>query len=184
MDAAERGRVAPRGRRATARLALLVTLQNLLTVACLLATYYIYKDFQPLLSEDTAHIQFDAITGLRENVTLKFNHIMSAHNLILNEKKDQISIKCTGPYLWHMEVCYENPEEENTGVLQLQVKGSKAPASSVQLHATRLVCRGLTSTAYLRAGEEASLQLFSQNRFMIMNITTGLSYMLGKRCDY
>jgi len=104
----------------------------------------------------------------------------------MNEAKDLIYIKCTGPYIWHMEVCYETRQSADTdaGTLELQVKGSKAPFSSIKLNATHLVCRGLHSTAYLRANEQASLHLSSKDELVIRNITMGLSYLLGKKCDY
>ena len=52
MDA-EGGRVVHRSRRAAGKLAVVVAVQNLLVVACLLATYYVYQDFQSLVSKLT-----------------------------------------------------------------------------------------------------------------------------------
>lgn len=101
------------------------------------------------------------------------------------KEKDKICIKCAGPYIWHMDVCYESMGQEATGatgMLYLEVKRSETPASSFTLNATmQAICRGLQSVVYLRKKEEASVRLLCSKQFRIINMTMGLHYLLGER---
>lgn len=95
-------------------------------------------------------------------------------------RNQEILVNCTGPYVLYVDVCYLSlTEEEITGTLQLQVAGSGTPVSSFTLQASREVCRGLHSLAYLRASEQASLHLVAREEFKIKRATVGLSYLLG-----
>lgn len=104
---------------------------------------------------------------------------------LANKNNDSIYVNCTGPYVLYMDVCYKSlHEKEAKGILELQVVGSETPVSSVTLNASQEVCRGLSSIAYLRAKEEASLHLYFTDGFKVKNVTVGLSYLLGTRCEF
>lgn len=130
---------------------------------------------------------FLPLAVLHRNTTVKFANIHSSHMVELRDE-DKIRIKCAGPYIWHMDVCYESMPQEATGatgatgMLQLQVKRSETPASSFTMNATtHPVCRGLQSVVYLREKEEASVRLWCSEQFRIINMTMGLHYLLGER---
>ncbi|RVE73988.1 hypothetical protein OJAV_G00036760 [Oryzias javanicus] len=183
----EGGRSIHRSRR-TSKLAVVVVLQNLLVAACLLTTFYLYYFREvPEESEKAVYIQFEGVTVLHRNGTVKFGDIHGYHMVKL-EDKDKIHIKCAGPYIWHMDVCYESMPQEATGatgatgILQLEVKRSETPASSFTLNATtHPLCRGLQSVVYLREKEEASVRLWCSGPFRIINMTMGLHYLLRER---
>ncbi|XP_078802389.1 uncharacterized protein LOC144991945 [Oryzias latipes] len=169
----------------TRKLAVLVVLQNLLVAACLLTTiYHFYYREAPEVSHDAVYIQFEGVTGLHRNGTVKFRDIYRSH-MVEWKEKDKICIKCAGPYIWHMDVCYESMGQEATGatgMLYLEVKRSETPASSFTLNATmQAICRGLQSVVYLRKKEEASVRLLCSKQFRIINMTMGLHYLLGER---
>lgn len=104
---------------------------------------------------------------------------------LVDKSSDRIYINCTGPYILYMDVCYKSLRQyETSGALQLQVVGSKTPVCSFNLTASHEVCRGLHSTAYLRAQEQAHLHLYVTKGFKVKNVTVGLSYLLGSRCDF
>lgn len=106
---------------------------------------------------------------------------MSLHN----NSKTEIDVRCTGPYVLYMEVCYRKPDtKEASGTLQLKVVGRESPVSSIPLNASHEVCRGLQSIAYLRRKEKAYLYWNSTKGFKIDNATVGLNYLLGTRCEY
>ncbi|KAK2835795.1 hypothetical protein Q5P01_016279 [Channa striata] len=181
MDA-DGGRVLHREKRAR-KLAVVVAVQNVLVVGCLLVTLYVYWGGQTEPPEDTVHIHFNVISGYTGNVTLNFNNPQSKHKMDVNGNK--INIKCTGPYILYMEVCYGNSaNRNNTGILQLQVEGSTTPAPSFTLQTSREDCRGLHSIVYLRAEDKASVHCFSDEFFKIKNATLGLSYLLGRHCFF
>lgn len=105
----------------------------------------------------------------------------------LTGEKDTISISCTGPYVLYMDACYMSmlPKLESRGYLQLRLVGQKTPASSFTLNATsEKVCRGLHSTVYLRATEQASLHLTVTGSFKVKTVSVALSYLLGGQCDF
>lgn len=99
--------------------------------------------------------------------------------------KDKIYVSCSGPYVLYMDLCYRDMSKEGaSGILQLQVVGRDHPVSSFPLHASRDDCRRLHRIVYLKAKEEASLHWYStDSNFKIKNVTVGLSYLLGSRCD-
>lgn len=100
---------------------------------------------------------------------------------LVNKK---IYINCTGPYILYMDVCYMSLSDvEAEGTLQVKVEG-KDPLVNFTLHALNEVCRGLQSIVYFRVKDEAYLDLYSSNTFKIKNMTMGLSYLLGRRCDF
>lgn len=104
----------------------------------------------------------------------------------LTGENDWIYISCTGPYVLYMEACYTSMNEPQLrGYLQLRVMKQKTPATSFTLNATsQKVCRGLHSTVYLRAREQASLHLTVPGSFKVKTLTVALSYLLGSHCDY
>lgn len=103
----------------------------------------------------------------------------------MNLKNDRIEIRCTGPYVLYMDVCYKSLRDHETrGYLQLQVSGQKIPGSSITLTATDDVCTGLLRTVYLRANEQASLYLYVTDGFKVKTLSVGLRYLLGSQCDF
>ncbi|KAF1385945.1 hypothetical protein PFLUV_G00113030 [Perca fluviatilis] len=184
MDA-DGGRVLRRGRR-TSKLAVVVAVQNVLITACLAVTLYVCWDAQSRPEApnfvDDVHIQFEPIAGISESGTLPLLQVKSSSMMSLDG--DKIKVKCNGPYVFYMEVCYRTDAKEASGTLQLKVMGRESPVSSIHLNDPHEVCRGLQSIAYLRSKEEASLYLSCTGGFKIENATVGLNYMLGTRCEY
>ncbi|KAG8003533.1 hypothetical protein GBF38_018706 [Nibea albiflora] len=163
----------------TSTLTVVVLLQNLLVAACLVVTLYVYWEVyqEP---EGNIHIEFVAIADITGNTTLEFN-IFSNYKMDL-VGNDKISIKCTGPYVLYMYACYLSLDnQEGSGILQLQVES--VPVASIMMNASNVVCRGLHSIAYLKEKDQTSLQLYSTEGFKIKNVTVGLSYLLGTRCE-
>lgn len=96
---------------------------------------------------------------------------------------EAIHVECTGPYVWYIDSCkVQKEKEETSGILQLRVQGSQTPVSSFTLNSTH-ICRGLHSIIYLRAKEVASVHLNSEG-FMIDDMSMGLTYLLGNKCEY
>ncbi|KAM4574145.1 uncharacterized protein V3H82_008866 [Fundulus diaphanus] len=171
-------------RRSRARnLAAVVAVQNLLVVACLLTTVYLYLE-SPTLPEDNVYIQFNVLSGPKTNMFLEFESIRGQHKL--QNDKGKVSISCTGPYVWHMQTCFEDIDRGHvSGNLTLEVNNT--PVSSVTMNATKnMVCRGLHSIVYLGAGDVARFHLFSQSPkgFRMVNVSMGLNYLLGNNCEY
>ncbi|XP_051803196.1 uncharacterized protein LOC127533643 [Acanthochromis polyacanthus] len=191
MVDAEGGRVVHRPRRAGGRLAMVVAVQNVLVVVCVLVTVYVYWDAQSKTSsEGIVHIQFATITVPLGSSTLLFSYTDSRNSIDFGEDTDKFTIRCTGPYILHMDICYtsykkdEKMRSQTPWNLQLQVEGSKTPAGTVELQPSDEVCRGLHSIVFLRAKEVASLHLLNSTTFFnIKNVTVGLSSLLGNRCD-
>ncbi|KAM7388510.1 hypothetical protein PAMP_024680 [Pampus punctatissimus] len=189
MDA-EGGRVVHRNRRA-GKLAVVVAVQNLLVVACLVLTLCVHWDVNKRSnsddssSEDDVHIKFDPIPDVVENGPLEFENISSSKMMgLADKKKTKIYVRCTGPYILYMDVCHKSMDNQvANGTLELQVVGRET-LIRFQLHEAHEVCRGLHSIVYLRAKEEATLSLNTTVGFKIKNVTVGLNYVLGKRCDY
>ncbi|GLD46296.1 uncharacterized protein AKAME5_002700900 [Lates japonicus] len=189
MDA-EGGRVVHREWRAR-KFAVIVAVQNVLVAACLVVTLYVYwGDLnREQASDHNVHIRFDVISGISSNGTLKIHHIASSYKMSLaDEKNDTIKISCTGPYVVYIDVCYKSLSsgEELTGILQLQVVGSETPVSNftLQTRSADLVCRGLSSIAYLRKEEKASLHLYLKDGFKIKSATVGLTYLWGESVSF
>ncbi|KAF3691136.1 hypothetical protein EXN66_Car006810 [Channa argus] len=180
MDA-EGGRVVHRERRAR-KLAVVVALQNVMVIGCLLITLYVYWGVQTEPSEDIVHIKFDVISGNTGNVTLNFNSTQSKERMGMSGNK--IDVKCTGPYILYMDVCYSNTGEVDTGILQLQVEGSTTPATSFPLQTSGEDCRGLHSIVFLRAGDKASVHWYASAYIKIKSASLGLSYLLGSQCYF
>lgn len=105
---------------------------------------------------------------------------------LADEKNDTIKISCTGPYVVYIDVCYKSltKGEERTGILQLQVVGSETRVNNFTLQTADEVCRGLSSIAYLRKEEKASLHLYVKDGFKIKNATVGLSYLWGESVSF
>lgn len=116
---------------------------------------------------------------------MTFKEIASSKNVTVNEQKNKIHIHCTGPYIWHMNVCYKtmNGSWNSTGMLQLKVEGSET-VGSFEMTAPIEVCRWLHSIVYLKADQEASLHFQSKPGFKVKNVTMGLSYLLGEKCQH
>ncbi|XP_023195576.1 uncharacterized protein LOC111609735 [Xiphophorus maculatus] len=181
MDA-EGGRAVRRSSR-VGRLAIVVAVQNLLVVTCLLVTAYIYLESLALQPEDTVYIQFQAYSALRSNTHLEL--LTSSGNKLQNNNGN-VTIRCTGPYVWHMQGCYESMGNTAnvSGSLTLLVKHT-LPVSSFAMDATRdVVCRGLHSIVYLVAEDVARFRFSSQTGFRMVNVSMGLSYLLGNKCEY
>lgn len=122
---------------------------------------------------------------MANNGTLTFDAIRSSHQMNLTGKNDRIEIRCTGPYVLYMNVCYKSLRDHETrGYLQLQVNGQKIPESSITLTATDDICTGLVRTVYLRANEQASLYLYVTDGFKVKTLSVGLSYLLGSLCNF
>lgn len=116
---------------------------------------------------------------------MTFKEIASSKNVTVNEQKNKIHIHCTGPYIWHMNVCYKSMDTVNTtGKLQLKVEGSETPVGSIEMTTPAEVCRWLHSIVYLKADQEASLHFQSNSGFKVKNVTMGLSYLLGEKCQH
>ncbi|XP_056234562.1 uncharacterized protein LOC130170890 [Seriola aureovittata] len=186
MDA-EGGRVVHREWRAR-KLAVVVAVQNVLVAACLFITLYVYWGVQDQerASGDNVHIQFDAIATISGNATLQFKHTKSMNMMsVAGEKKDKIYVNCTGPYVLYIHLCYTSlGGEKTTGMLQLQVVRDKTPVSSFTLQTSEEVCEGLNSIAYLKAKDQASLHLYAKEEFKILEVSVGLTYLLGRQCDF
>ncbi|MEQ2188057.1 hypothetical protein GOODEAATRI_011048 [Goodea atripinnis] len=172
---------AVRQRSGAGRLAAVVAVQNLLVVACLLVTVYLCMK-SPALPEDDVYIQFNELRDLKANTSLKFE--VSREKRRLENDKGNISISCTGPYVWHMLVCYKTMNQGNlSGNLVLQV--ANTPVNSVRMDAIeQTVCRGLHSIVYLKERDVASFHLYSPKGFWMVNVSMGLRYLLGNNCDY
>ncbi|KAJ4942934.1 hypothetical protein JOQ06_005446 [Pogonophryne albipinna] len=201
---ADRGRALHRDKR-TRYLAVIVV-QNVLVTACLVVTLYLFWVVQNQeASEDNVHIQFNPITAKQDltffsfsiipfsishpsvssgNRTAQFGKVKNSNMMSLADgKNDAIYIKCTGPYVLYMKVCYKSMDGTKTGgVMELQVLGRAV--SSFSLHTSDKNCSGLHSTAYLSEKDEASLHLYPKEGFRFERMTVGLSYLLGSRCEY
>lgn len=97
--------------------------------------------------------------------------------------KERIYIKCRGPYIWYIDMCYKSVDGEPTEG-KLELKMADTTVSYVTLNTSSTVCRGHQSTVYLRANMESSLFLISKRGLWLMNVTVGLSYLLGNRCEF
>ncbi|KAK9519225.1 hypothetical protein VZT92_021966 [Zoarces viviparus] len=184
MDA-DGGRAVHRERR-TRKLAVVVAVQNVLVTACLVVTLYVCWDVHtrtPSAEQENVHVRFDPIADV-QNGTVEFGKVYNSYMMGL-AKKDQIYVNCTGPYVLYMHLCYKDIDKKGaSGLLELWVVERKAPVISFDLHASHEVCRGLHRTAYLMDKETLSLQLTYTDGFKIMNMTVGLSYMLGSQCQF
>ncbi|XP_043986280.1 uncharacterized protein LOC122839077 isoform X2 [Gambusia affinis] len=184
MDA-EGGRAVRRSSR-VGRLAIVVAVQNLLVVTCLLVTVYLYLYLESLdvqQPEDIVYIQFAAHTGIKSDTHLE---LMTSSGNKLQNNNGNVTIRCTGPYLWHMQGCYENMGKTTnvSGNLTLLVKQT-LPVSSIAMDAAQdVVCRGLYSIVYLVAEDVARFRFSSQKGFRMVNVSMGLSYLLGNKCEY
>ncbi|KAK5907347.1 hypothetical protein CesoFtcFv8_005210 [Champsocephalus esox] len=112
---ADRGRALHRDKR-TRYLAVIVV-QNVLVTACLVVTLYLFWVVQNQeASEDNVHIQFNPITVSSGNRTAQFGKVKSSNMMSLADgKNDAIYIKCTGPYVLYMKVCYKSMDGTKTG---------------------------------------------------------------------
>ncbi|XP_076736779.1 uncharacterized protein LOC143415173 [Maylandia zebra] len=185
MDA-ERGRVIHRRKR-TGTLAVVVAVQNVVVAACLIATLFLYLDFPKDTSTDTiVHIEFEPLTVPLGNMTLKFKEIASKYKMDVNTDKNKIDITCKGPYIWYMDVCYKSLTNGmvTTGILQLKMDDTVVSNVTLTVSDVLDVCRGHQSVVYLRANTKSSLDLNQIDGFKVLNVTVGLSYLLGKRCEF
>ncbi|XP_077390287.1 uncharacterized protein LOC144026966 [Festucalex cinctus] len=164
----------------------LLAAQSLLVAACLSLTLYAYWDLRQLAnSRDDVHIQFDVISDISGNATLRFDHIRSSHLMHLaDERHSKIAVRCTGPYVLYADVCYLSLEKNAGGTLRLHAAGRATPLWAFCLAGRREACEALHAVAYLRSGEKAELDLRATGRFKIKNVTVGLSYLLGGRCEF
>ncbi|XP_077440788.1 uncharacterized protein LOC144062879 [Vanacampus margaritifer] len=184
---AERGspdkQVGARGKQLTK---VLLAAQSVLVAACLALTLYAYWDLRQLAaSRDDVHIQFDVISDISGNATLRFDHVRSSHLMHLaDERHSKIAVRCTGPYVLYADVCYRSLEKNAAGTLRLHAAGRRAPLWASRLAGRRDACEALHAVAYLRTGEKAELNLRVTGRFKIKNVTVGLSYLLGGRCEF
>lgn len=120
------------------------------------------------------------------NKTVQFHNIHSRYGMNLVDKtKDKIYINCTGPYLLYIEACYKSLRGNlTTGTLQLLVERNQTLVTSIDMNTSDEVCKGLHSIAYLKVREVAYLYLQSLHDFKVKNMTVGLSYLLGSRCEF
>lgn len=102
----------------------------------------------------------------------------------VNTDKNKIDITCRGPYIWYMDVCYKSLKHGKVTEGTLQLKMDDTAVSSVNLTVSNEVCRGHQSIVYLRANTKSSLHLSHADEFRLLNVTMGLSYLLGKRCEF
>ncbi|XP_007550842.1 uncharacterized protein LOC106947705 [Poecilia latipinna] len=180
----EGGRVIRRSSRVR-RLAVVVAVQNLLVVTCLLVTLYLYLMSPALQPKAIPYIQFEVHTEFRADTLLELNKSSESS---LQNNNGNITIGCTGPYVWYMQGCYDNMDDKkNTtvrGNLTLLAKHN-LPVGSISMNATQdVVCRGLHSIVYLVAEDVARFRFSSQEGFRLLNASMGLSYLLGNRCEY
>ncbi|KAL6107475.1 uncharacterized protein ACO6RY_18242 [Pungitius sinensis] len=183
---------APHQTKRTRRLALLVAAQSALLTTCLLAALYVCWDVQrrtPREEQDNVHIRLNPVSDFSGNVSVRFGGVYSSHMMsLVPEAKDLIQVSCTGPYVLYLYLCYKDREQGGVeGMLELWVKGHKAPASSFPLKTpvkvSEEVCTGLHGTAYLRDKEKLQFLLKSSASFKVKNMTVALSYLLGSRCQ-
>lgn len=117
------------------------------------------------------------------NITLEFQQIASKYKMDLNTDENKIDIRCKGPYIWYMDVCYKSLDgKETSGTLELKMDDTVV--SSVTLTGSNEVCRGHQSVVYLRANTKSSLHFFPVKEFKLLNVTVGLTYLLGNRCEF
>ncbi|XP_078141794.1 uncharacterized protein LOC144539735 [Centroberyx gerrardi] len=168
-------------------LAVVVTVQSVLVAACLAVTLHVYwgvQQRQDLNSTENneIYIRFEVVSAVRANQTLEFGDYTGNNVSLSNNSKSKIYIGCTGPYILHMYVCCTSNDVKgaNGTLVLLLVGGGGTPLSSFSLQQN--VCRGLHSTVYLKAKEEASLYFSSPDNLKIKNVTLGLSYLLGRKC--
>ncbi|CAN9500621.1 unnamed protein product [Ophioblennius macclurei] len=189
-----------RPKRRINKLAVVVAVQNLLLVLCLLLTFFVYRgfqaskaDFETWTSQGGVHIRFSPSQPLSQNSTLVFKDIASQHLMDLTDKRDQISIKCTGFYVWHVKICHKSLQEVGRGALQeggrgtlqLRATGSETPISSFALgYESNPICRELNNIVYLKRNQLASVQLIVTRGFKIINMNMELSYLWWKQCAY
>ncbi|XP_029939581.1 uncharacterized protein LOC115382079 [Salarias fasciatus] len=194
MDAEGARAVQPNRR--ISKLAVVVAVQNLLLVVCLLVTFYVYRDFQANkadflteISENIVHIQLSPIRPLSHNGTVNFTAITSSYLMDLKSNKRDISIKCTGFYIWLVQICCASRKETATGTgtatgtVQLKVTGSETPVSSFTLDVAKDDCRGLHSIIYLKKNQQASVNLVVQKEFQINKMSVEMNSLSGKKCD-
>ncbi|KAL3047508.1 hypothetical protein OYC64_021665 [Pagothenia borchgrevinki] len=184
---ADRGRALHRDKH-TRYLAVIVV-QNVLVTACLVVTLYLFwvvQNQEASIVQDNVHIQFYPIAVSSGNRTVQFGQVKSNNMMRLADgKNDAIYIKCTGPYVLYMKVCYKSMDGPETGgVMELQVLGKAVSSFSLHVKHSEVVCTGLHSTAYLSEKDEASLHLYPTEGFRFESMTVGLSYLLGSRCEY
>lgn len=119
-------------------------------------------------------------------MTLKFKEIASKYKMDVNNKKNKIDITCKGPYIWYMDVCYKSLTNGmvTTGILQLKMDDTVVSNVTLTVSDVLDVCRGHQSVVYLRANTKSSLDLNQIDGFKVLNVTVGLSYLLGKRCEF
>ncbi|XP_054900695.1 uncharacterized protein LOC129369377 [Poeciliopsis prolifica] len=181
MDA-EGGRAVRRSGR-VGRLAVVVAVQNLLVVACLLVTVYLYLESLAVQPKDPVYIQFETHAALRSDTHLE---LKTDRENKLQNNNGNVTISCTGPYVWHMRSCYEKMGNSSnvSGNLTLLVKRT-LPVSSFAMNATQeRVCRGLQSIVYLVAEDVIRFRFSSEKGFRMLNVSMGLSYLLGNKCEY
>ncbi|KAM8875871.1 uncharacterized protein AB9W97_016426 [Spinachia spinachia] len=172
----------------TRQLVLVSAVLSALVTTCLLVALYVCWDVQGRTQreeQDNVHIRLNPVSDFSGNVSVRFGGVYSSHMMsLVPEEKGQIQVKCTGPYVLYLYLCYKDRDQGGAlGTLELCVEGRVAPASSFALHAFGEVCRGLHSTAYLRDKERLRLRLTSSPGFKVKNVTVALSYLLGSRCQ-
>lgn len=103
---------------------------------------------------------------------------------LADERQSKIAVRCAGPYVLYADVCYRSLERGASGTLRLRSAGRAAPLCAFRLAGRHEACEALHAVAYLRAGDKAELDLQSTGRFKIKNVTVGLNYQLGGRCEF
>ncbi|CAL8254697.1 unnamed protein product [Merluccius merluccius] len=179
----------PRCRCANWRLAVAVAIPNLAVIACLAIGLYTYLTFTSRDMEADENrdifIQFDSRGDININETLNFT--VQDRNKVDLVEGTKIYISCSGPYLLHMDVCFRGLDnKDGQGKLELLVAaaGQQASLASFPLEGkSKVNCKGLHTTVYLRSKEEATLHFSSEgNNLKIKNIMLGLHYQLGRQC--
>lgn len=106
----------------------------------------------------------------------------------VNTDKHKIDITCKGPYIWYMDLCYKSLSFTSgmvqTGILQLKMDDTVVSNVTLTVSDALDVCRGHQSVVYLRANTKSSLDLNGAKGFKLLNVTVGLSYLLGGRCEF
>lgn len=121
------------------------------------------------------------ITG---NKTVEFSGVLSNNSMSLQDDKKTISVRCAGPYVLYMLVCYRSirPNQKSSGLLQLV--GSDGPLTSHSLSTAQPVCEGLHSLVYLQDDTTVSLRLVDMGDFKVKSLEVGLRYLLGAECKF
>ncbi|KAK6308936.1 hypothetical protein J4Q44_G00203990 [Coregonus suidteri] len=169
------------------RLAVVLSVQNVLVAVCLAVSFYCFWLEQQRGSEtpeeSEIYIRFDPIAGIPDSEPVKFKRYVN-HTMNLSDDSG-IQVRCTGPYMLYMEVCSEGLDgQSGNGTLELRVGNRKLASFSLQ--AREEDCRDSHQTVYLRKGEIATLYFTSKGKknLEVKKLTLGLHYLLGTQCQH